>query len=157
MGVSRQLRIGVHYEPSNVDPHLGAAELALQMTNGVFDTLVNKTPDGAYRPGLAEAFSISDDRLTYTFHLRKDVLFHDGTPFTAEAMKASLARAHNPDNRSQLAGGLLGSYRDCRLLNEPCLEIVLDSPYALLLHLLSQRWLAPVSPACSPTPGGLVS
>lgn len=153
MGAPRQLRIGVHYEPSNVDPHLGAAELALQMTNGVFDTLVNKTADGAYRPGLAEGFSISEDHLTYTFHIRKDILFHDGTPFTAEAMKVSLDRAHNPDNRSQLAGGLLGSYRESRVVDDHCLEIVLDSPYALLLDALSQGWLAPVSLACAENAG----
>ncbi|WP_291366402.1 ABC transporter substrate-binding protein [Acetobacter sp. UBA5411] len=153
MGVPKQLRIGVHYEPSNVDPHLGAAELALQMTNGLFDTLVNKTADGTYLSGLAETFSISDDQLLYTFHLRKDVIFHDGTPFTAHAMKASLDRARNPDNRSQLAGGLLGSYRESRVVDEHCLEIALDAPYALLLDALSQGWLAPVSLACAADAG----
>ncbi|WP_210419268.1 ABC transporter substrate-binding protein [Acetobacter vaccinii] len=153
MGATKQLRIGVHYEPSNVDPHLGAAELALQMTNGVFDTLVNKTADGAYLPGLAETFSISDDHLRYTFHLRKDVVFHDGTPFTAHAMKISLDRARDPQNKSQLAGGLLGSYRESRAVDEHCLEIILDSPYALLLDALSQGWLAPVAPTCATSAG----
>ena len=75
MGASRQLRIGVHYEPSNVDPHLGAAELALQITNGVFVKLVTNTADGAYRPGVADTFSIFDDHLTYLVQLRIAFLF----------------------------------------------------------------------------------
>ncbi|WP_208797012.1 ABC transporter substrate-binding protein [Gluconobacter thailandicus] len=141
----KQIRIGVHYEPSNIDPHLGAAELALQMTNGVFDTLVNKTPDGNYVPGLAKSHTISNDQCRYTFHLRSDVLFHDGTLFTAHAVKASLDRARDPANRSQLAGNLLGSYRECRVVHDHCIEIILDKPYALLLDALSQGWLAPMS------------
>lgn len=142
----KQLRIGVHYEPSGVDPHIGAAELALQMTNGVLDTLVNRTVEGDYLPGLAESFSVSDDQCVYTFNLRQDVTFHDGTPFNAEAVKFSLDRAHNPENNSQLAGGLLGTYKHSRVVSEYCVEAVLAKPYALFLDALSQGWLAPVSP-----------
>lgn len=141
----RQLRIGVHYEPSNVDPHLGAAELALQMTNGVFDTLVNKTVDGDYLPGLALSYTISADQCVYTFQLRQDVVFHDGTPFDAHAVKRSFDRARDPKNKSQLAGALLGSYRESRVINAHCVELHLDQPYALLLDALSQGWLAPMS------------
>lgn len=143
----KRLRIGVHYEPSGIDPHIGSAELALQMTNGVFDTLVNKTVEGDYLPGLAERYQVSDDECCYTFFLRSDVHFHDGTPFNANSVKFSLDRAHNPENQSQLAGSLLGSYKSCRVIDEFCVEIILDEPYALLLDALSQGWLAPVSPA----------
>ncbi|GAO00043.1 MULTISPECIES: ABC transporter substrate-binding protein [Komagataeibacter] len=146
-GSPRRLRIGVHYEPSNIDPHLGAAELALQMTNGIFDTLVNKTVEGDYLPGLADSFSISDDQCRYTFSLRRDVRFHDGTPFDAQAVQASLDRAHDPANRSQLSGALLGPYRQTNILDAHTVEIILDQPYALFLDALSQGWLAPVSPA----------
>lgn len=142
-----RLSIGVHYEPSGVDPHIGSAELALQMTNGVFDTLVNKTVDGQYLPGLAERYEVSADECTYTFYLRRDVHFHDGEPFNAAAVKFSLDRARDPANQSQLAGSMLGSYRESRVVDDDTLEIVLDHPYALLLDALSQGWLAPVSPA----------
>ena len=141
----KQLKIGVHYEPSGVDPHLGAAELALQMTNGVFDTLVNKTAEGDYLPGLALSYSVSEDQCVYRFNLRQGVVFHDGTPFDAHSVKFSLDRARDPALKSQLAGGLLGSYRESRVVDTHCVEIVLDAPYALLLDALSQGWLAPVS------------
>lgn len=41
---------------------------------------------------LAESWEASQDGLVWTFHLRKDVVFHDGTPFTAEAVKSSIER-----------------------------------------------------------------
>lgn len=141
-----RLVIGVHYEPSNVDPHIGAAELALQMTNGVFDTLVNKTPEGEYLPGLAQSFEVSADECVYTFQLRQDVIFHDGTPLDAAAVKFSLDRARDPVNQSQLAGRMLGPYDSARVLGDHAVEIRLSKPYGLLLDSLSQGWLAPVSP-----------
>ena len=142
----KQLSIGVHYEPSGVDPHIGSAELALQMTNGVFDTLINKTVDGHYLPGLSERYEVSSDECTYTFYLRRDVTFHDGTPFNAQAVKFSLDRAHDPANNSQLAGSLLGSYHQSHVIDDYTVTIILDEPYALLLDALSQGWLAPISP-----------
>ena len=138
--------VGVHYEPSNVDPHIGAAELALQMTNSVFDTLVNKTPDGDYLPGLAKSFEVSADERVYTFQLRDDVKFHDGEPFNAAAVKFSLDRAWDPANESQLAGRMLGPYEGSRVLSDYVVEIRLSQAYGLLLDSLSQGWLAPVSP-----------
>ena len=142
----KQLTIGVHYEPSGVDPHIGSAELALQMTNAVFDTLVNKTVEGDYLPGLAERYEVSADQRIYTFYLRRGVVFHDGEPFDAQAMKFSLDRARDPANQSQLAGSMLGSYDQANVLDTFTLEIRLKEPYALLLDALSQGWLAPVSP-----------
>lgn len=142
-----ELAIAVHYEPSGLDPQLDAAELALQMTAAVFDPLINKTVDGDYLPGLAEGFDISADACVYTLRLRDDVFFHDGEPLTAAAVKFSLDRARDPAKPSRLAGPLLGSYRETRVLDELTVEIHLTRPYALLLDALSQGWLAPVSPA----------
>ncbi len=143
----KKLNIGVHYEPSGVDPHIGSAELALQMTNAVFDTLVNRTSEGDYLPGLADSFEISLDECTYTFNLRRDVKFHDGEPFNAAAAAFSLERAFDPDNKSQLARGMLGPFKSAQALDEYVLSVELSRPYGLLLDALSQGWLAPVSPA----------
>jgi len=142
-----RLAIGVHYEPSGVDPHINSAELGLQMTMGVFDTLVHKTPEGAYLPGLAESWQISPDETTYTFRLRRDVKFHDDTPFDAAAVKFSFDRARDPANKSQLAGSMLGPYESTAVVDDYTVTVQLSEPYALLLDSLSQSWLAPVSPA----------
>lgn len=54
--------------------------------NNFYEPLV-KYQDGEYQPCLATDWTNSDDGLTYTFHLREDVKFNDGTPFNAEAVK----------------------------------------------------------------------
>jgi len=60
---------------------------SMKVADSIFDTLVEydrKTTE--VKPGLAEKWETSPDGLTWTFHLRKGVKFHDGTPFNAEAV-----------------------------------------------------------------------
>lgn len=62
--------------------------------NLVFEGLVRSTADGkSIEPCLATSWDISDDGLVYTFHLREDVKFSDGTPVTAEDWEYSLERS----------------------------------------------------------------
>lgn len=78
--------------PVALDPHNFPAEEGVQVAvQQTLETLVTYT-DGEAQPLLAESWEYSDDALTLTFTLRKDVTFSDGTPFTAEDVKASLDR-----------------------------------------------------------------
>src|SRR5262245_60911826 len=54
------------------------------------DALVKPMPNNPMAPSLAEAWSESDDGLTYEFKLRQGVTFHNGDPFTAEDVKFTL-------------------------------------------------------------------
>lgn len=56
----------------------------------VFDSLLQSDMWGQITPNLAESYDVSDDGLTYTFHLKKGVKYHDGTPFNADTAKFSL-------------------------------------------------------------------
>ncbi|WP_336245862.1 ABC transporter substrate-binding protein [Paenibacillus apiarius] len=65
----------------------------------IYDSLVEYGAKGEIQPALAESWEISPDGKAYTFHLRKDVLFSDGTPFNAEAVKFSVQRwANKPEH-----------------------------------------------------------
>ena len=80
-----------------VDPDIYYAGEGLQVTLSVYESLVTYAPVAAgvpltyqppskrIAPGLAHAWEISPDGLTYTFHLRPGVKFHDGTPMDAAA------------------------------------------------------------------------
>ena len=61
----------------------------------VYDTLLVQELDGSIGPSLAEDWEISDDGLTYTFYLRKDVKWQDGEPFTAEDVKFTFDEYQN--------------------------------------------------------------
>ena len=73
----------------------------------IFNQLV-EAQAGTYAivPELAESWDISDDYLIYTFHLRQGVLFHDGSPFTAEDVKYSWEVYAHPDSASGHSGSL---------------------------------------------------
>lgn len=58
----------------------------------VYETLVTLSPEGKIEPQLATSWDVGDGGKTYTFHLRTGVKFHDGEPFNAAAMKASIER-----------------------------------------------------------------
>src|SRR3989442_14254050 len=62
----------------------------------IVDPLVWQTRPGQFAPGLATSWTASPDATTYTFKLRNDVKFHDGTPLTAEAGEGPLGRILEP-------------------------------------------------------------
>ncbi len=131
---------------SGIDPHQGASsELGIFLTS-VYDPLVWQTPDGKFVPGLAEEWDVSEDGLVYTFHLREDVKFHDGTPFNAAAVKFSLDRIADPDLQSQKAVYMLGPYDYTEIVDEHTVKVHFKEPYAPFLDSLSQVYLAMVSP-----------
>lgn len=141
------LRYGLTLPVSGIDPHIHASsELGIALSN-VYDTLVVQDEAGAFHPSLAERWEISPDNRTYTFYLRKDVRFHDGTPFNAAAVAATLAKIADPATKSQKAVYLLGPYDGTELPDEFTVRIRLTEPFAPLLDGLSQVYLGIASPA----------
>jgi len=137
---------GLTLTPSGIDPHIDASsELGIPLTS-VYDPLVWLTPEGDFEPGLAESWEVSDDGLTYTFHLRDDVTFHDGTSFSAEAVRFSLNRIAAPQTQSRKAAGMLGPYERTEILDETTVRVHFEEPYAPFLTSLSTVYLAMVSP-----------
>ncbi|MCA0400056.1 MAG: ABC transporter substrate-binding protein [Proteobacteria bacterium] len=68
----------------------------------IAETLVMVEPDGRLVGGIAESWSVSDDKLTWRFKIRPGVLFHDGTPVTTEAAAASLRRSLSGESMQQI-------------------------------------------------------
>lgn len=68
----------------------------------IAETLVMVEPDGKLVGGVAESWSVSNDKLTWRFKIRSGVVFHDGTPVTAEAAAASLRRSLDGESMQQI-------------------------------------------------------
>lgn len=64
----------------------------LYINRHIYDPLVEILPGGNFGPMLAESWDLSDDRMTWTFHLRDGVAFHNGEAFDAEDVKFSFDR-----------------------------------------------------------------
>jgi peptide/nickel transport system substrate-binding protein len=138
---------GLTLSPSGIDPHINAsAELGIPLSS-VYDTLIFQDPEtGEFVPGLADSWTISSDGLTYTFVLREDVVFHDGTQFDANAVKANLDYIVNPDHLSQKAVFMLGPFESAEVLSKFSVALHLKEPFAPLLDSLSQVYLGMASP-----------
>lgn len=79
-------------EPDQLDPQKTSAYFSFEVLENVFDTLVEPDADLRMRPALAESWDVSADQLTWTFHLRRGVTFHDGSPFGAADVVYSYRR-----------------------------------------------------------------
>lgn len=71
-------------EPDQLDPQKTSAYFSFEVLENVFDTLVEPDENLQMQPALAESWEVSPDQLTWTFHLRDGVRWHDGTPLTAD-------------------------------------------------------------------------
>jgi peptide/nickel transport system substrate-binding protein len=138
---------GLTLLPRGFDPHIYASSEMGIVLRSVYDTLIYRDPQTKqFVPGLAESWELSSDALTYTFHLKTGVKFHDGTPFDAQAVGTNLDRITDPATKSQKAIFLLGPYDHYTVVDAHTIQIVLKSPYAPLLDAFCQVYLGIASP-----------
>jgi peptide/nickel transport system substrate-binding protein len=119
------------------DPPRSTARSAGESLYMMSDTLVSMDWDmKTVRPGLAERWDISEDGKTYTFHLRRDVTFCDGKPFTARDVVYTINRWVAPETRSPVRWRA-GSVKEVRATDDYTVEYELNEPYGELLYQLS--------------------
>ncbi|AZG08401.1 ABC transporter substrate-binding protein [Pigmentiphaga sp. H8] len=120
------------------DPHRHAGSIAVQQV--YVETLTSIGDDGTVRPFLAERIDASEDGRTYTFHLRKNVRFHNGRAMTSADVKANFERV-----RDKVKGGWLsGAMKLARNIDTPApdvLRVELANAHAPFLNLLSELWI----------------
>lgn len=91
-GSSGNLIAAIAGEPDQLDPHRTSAYFSFEVLENVFDTLVEPDENLQMRPALAQSWEVSDDQLSWTFHLRPGVRWHDGTPLVADDVVYSYRR-----------------------------------------------------------------
>src|SRR5438876_239635 len=133
-------------EPDTLDPQKTGTAVTGLLMRYLGDTLLTKDLKGGYIPALARSWSVSGDGLTWMFQLRNDVKFHDGSPFNAQAVKASIERALSPDTMSPIAGSLFGPVADVQAAGDFTVTIKLKEPFAPFLDNLTDPRAMIVSP-----------
>ncbi|HEV7276078.1 MAG TPA: ABC transporter substrate-binding protein [Devosiaceae bacterium] len=131
------VNVGLVLEPPNLDPTAGAAAAIDEVVYAnIFEGLTRFAPDGSVVPGLAESWDISEDGLTYTFHLREGVTFHDGSTFDAEDVKFSFDRARAEDSvNAQKA--LFADIESVEVVDPQTVELTLSKPNGNMLFNLA--------------------
>src|SRR3954451_10365132 len=137
------------YDPRSLDPALSTDVPTGRAVSYVFDGLTRFTPDARVEPALAERWTVSPDGLTYTFHLRRGVTFHNETAFTAKQVVHSFERALNPATKGgraeplvpikgagEFAAGKAKSVSGLAAPNDTTVVITLAEPLAAFPKLL---------------------
>ena len=131
------------------DPHIASdSSNRLAILFSIYEALVRLDSQGNIQPALAERWDVGPRAMEWTFHLRSDVLFHNGETLTAEDVVATLGRVLDPS-----IGGAFGtqgvyiSYlgsAEISAVNDSTVRIVTSEPMADLLDLVVAM---PISPA----------
>jgi len=127
--------------PDTLDPHKTAGTPTFQTIRSFYDTLAEPDRQGNIVPALAESWEISDDNLLWTFHLRDQVLFHDGTELDAQDVKATLERIRAPETASPKAAEY-AAIEKISVIDDRTVQLQLSEPYAPLLSTLASGWSA---------------
>ena len=101
-------------DATSLDPAIVTDGESFKVTKNIYDTLVGyKGQTTDLEPDLAKSWDISKDGLTYTFHLRDDVKFHDGTKFNADAVVFNFDRWMNGKDSGKFAyyGSMFGGFK----------------------------------------------
>lgn len=83
-------------EPETLDPALTTDQVSMRLSTSLFEGLCRVTQAGKPEPAMAERWDVSEDRKTYTFHLRAGSVWTNGQPVTAQDFVASWRRALDP-------------------------------------------------------------
>ncbi len=130
------LRVSYGNEISNLDFYTAPGYELNWVAMNIGCGLLGITPDGKFVPDAAESWQISPDALLYTFKLRKDVLFHDGTKVDAAAVKFSIDRIMDPATKSSMRV-YYERVHSVEVLDPHTVQIRLKEPYGFTLHMLA--------------------
>jgi peptide/nickel transport system substrate-binding protein len=123
--------------PDPLDPHINAPTYARAVRLNVYDPLVRYKPGGVdLEPALATKWEASSDGLTYTFTLRKGVVFQDGKPMDSSDVQASYQRALHFSGQPSMGGIYLSDVDSTEAPSPDTFVIHLKKPYGLFLGVV---------------------
>ncbi|HET8629238.1 MAG TPA: ABC transporter substrate-binding protein [Thermomicrobiales bacterium] len=134
-------------EPDTLDPQLTGYQITANLAVQYLDSLVREDGNYKFWPNLAERWEVSPDATVYTFYLKKNVVFHDGTPFNAEAVRVNFDRIADPATQSKMAVQYLGPYDKTEVVDGTTVKVHFKSPYADFLDAAARSLLGIISPA----------
>lgn len=140
------VRVGLDADTTGMDPHGASAAVDRQVYQNLYDKLVDINQDLQIVPMLATSWTLSADGKTLTFKLRPNVVFHDGTPFNAEAVKFNFERMLEPGSfrRSEII-----LVQKATVVDPLTVQLDLERPSSALLAVLSDRAGMMVSPTAA--------
>jgi len=140
----KTLVVAIYSNPGDLDPASSAEQLGNIILHAVYEGLVRVKAENIneVKPALAESWDHNEDYTSWTFNLRKDAKFHDGTPLDAEAVKFSFKRLVTVEQgMSYILGQFISDpEKEINVLDPYTIEFKFDEPKPLLLKALSSGY-----------------
>ncbi len=139
---AKTIRIGNQGDALSMDPHSLNESLQLSVTGNVYEPLVGRNKDLSLAPALASKWSQTSPNV-WRFELRKGVVFHDGTPFTADDVLFSFARASGDGSDMK---SYTNDFKEVRKVDDHTVEIETKAPFPILpdvislVYIMSKKW-----------------
>ncbi len=146
-------------DPSSLDPHKLSGDWENRIAGDIFEGLVTEDINAEAVPGQAESWTVSDDKLVYTFKLRDGIKWTDGTPVTAGDFVFAFQRLLNPEtaaeyaylqypikNAEQINSGAITDLNElgAKAIDDQTLEVTLERPTPYFLTALTHYTAYPL-------------
>ncbi|MCV3273335.1 ABC transporter substrate-binding protein [Roseobacter sinensis] len=134
---AQDFKIGLQEDPDVLDPDQSRTFVGRIVYASLCDKLVDITPDLEIVPALATGWEWNADGTELTMTLREDVVFHDGTPFNAEAVAANIDRSKNLETSRRKSE--VRSIESWEVVDEFTIKMTLSAPDATLIAQFADR------------------
>ncbi|MFA6274795.1 MAG: peptide ABC transporter substrate-binding protein [Candidatus Paceibacterota bacterium] len=115
-----------------VNPLLAISDADRDISALIYSGLLRIESNGNFIPDLAKSYEVSDDKLAYTFHLKDDLYFHDGTPLTAEDIRFTIEKAMDSEIKSAKRANWNGV--TIEQPDKKTIQFILKKPYPAFLE-----------------------
>jgi peptide/nickel transport system substrate-binding protein len=136
-----ELRVAIPWTPENLDPTMNLSSFRAMVGVSMFDSLVGRDAENRIVPQLAESWRLVDD-VTWQLKLRKGVVFHDGEPFNAEAVRFTFQRVLDPEQKSPNRANVAEITR-VEVVDDYTVNLITRQPYAPLINRLLDFAIVP--------------
>ena len=151
------LTIGLDQEPPTLDPGASPSAITFYITASAAESLLFLTGDHQIKPWLADSYTASADGKQFTFKLRHDVKFQDGTPLNAQAVKWNFDRIVDPKFKAGASLATLAGYDNTAVVDDFTATVSFKNAYAPFLTYAACPFLAMVSPTATQQQGDAVN
>lgn len=142
---AKDVVLAIGGQPETLDPYNTSTTLTQAVTKSFYQGLFGFDKDLKIQNVLAKSYTVSKDGLVYNVELRQGVKFHDGTDFNAEAVKVTLDRAINPDNKL-VSFNRFNRIDKIEVIEPYSVRITLKEPFSPLINYLAHPNAAMISP-----------
>ena len=131
------LTMAISTFPNSIDRPQAAERQASNVSQQMWDSLLWVNEEGELEPALAESYEISEDGTEYTFHLRDDVVFHNGEPFNADSVILTWERAANADYEYSY---YFNNAESVEKIDDYTVKVTTPEPDSTFLRIMADYW-----------------